>query len=448
MISMLMRCRILRECRDRDIGHAANHRGQPLSRRRCWRFPPDRRRTKRSTGQRGHPVRAVPAVIAGAGSSPAGGSERHRLRCNRRLTHVELDHSVLAQRDRPRILGPRLAIDERRDLAGGGPDLVGAQRLAPLVEEVAEGVDPRARRLDVDDAVGGVRVKPVVALLSAVEQTLRRLLRHRADQADRRRELPWLPVYVDLKMGVDVVGELLDRSALDSVDGRAGGGRRGRRKPWSLLDRDIFGADRAACTRRGAGHRTLRGAAGRGALVRAARRGRRRTAAGCVRAGAGGTAATARAERQRAREQEGDRHGAGAHRCETVPGCGSAGADNLPGVMSDATAPAGLPMTTAIELPGMTIRENLGVIFGLVVRSMGFTGGVAASFKGLRRGEITQYTALLGDSRRHAIDRMVDNARLLDADAIVAARFDSSEIGQQFTEIVAYGTAVKVDRVG
>src|SRR5450755_4450090 len=418
MISMLMRCRILRECRDRDIGHAANHRGQPLSRRRCWRFPPDRRRTKRSTGQRGHPVRAVPAVIAGAGSSQAGGSERHRMRCNRRLTHVELDHSVLAQ------------------------------RLAPLVEEVAEGVDPRARRLDVDDAVGGVRVKPVVALLSAVEQTLRRLLRHRADQADRRRELPWLPVYVDLKMGVDVVGELLDRSALDSVDGRAGGGRRGRRKPWSLLDRDIFGADRAACTRRGAGHRTLRGAAGRGALVRAARRGRRRTAAGCVRAGAGGTAATARAERQRAREQEGDRHGAGAHRCETVPGCGSAGADNLPGVMSDATAPAGLPMTTAIELPGMTIRENLGVIFGLVVRSMGFTGGVAASFKGLRRGEITQYTALLGDSRRHAIDRMVDNARLLDADAIVAARFDSSEIGQQFTEIVAYGTAVKVDRVG
>jgi uncharacterized protein YbjQ (UPF0145 family) len=116
--------------------------------------------------------------------------------------------------------------------------------------------------------------------------------------------------------------------------------------------------------------------------------------------------------------------------------------------MSDATAPAGLPMTTAIELPGMTIRENLGVIFGLVVRSMGFTGGVAASFKGLRRGEITQYTALLEDSRRHAIDRMVDNARLLDADAIVAVRFDSSEIGQQFTEIVAYGTAVKVDRVG
>ena len=115
--------------------------------------------------------------------------------------------------------------------------------------------------------------------------------------------------------------------------------------------------------------------------------------------------------------------------------------------MSESTPAVDLPMTTALELPGMRIRENLGVCYGLVVRSMGFTGGVAASFKGLRRGEIPEYTQLLEDSRRHAIDRMSDNARLLGADAIVAVRFDSSEIGTQFTEIVAYGTAVKVDRV-
>ncbi len=106
-----------------------------------------------------------------------------------------------------------------------------------------------------------------------------------------------------------------------------------------------------------------------------------------------------------------------------------------------------LPMTTALALPGWTIGESLGVCYGLVVRSMGFTGGVAASFKGLRRGEIPEYTQLLEDSRRHAIDRMVDNARLLGADAVIAVRFDSSEIGQQFTEIVAYGTAVKAERV-
>jgi len=112
--------------------------------------------------------------------------------------------------------------------------------------------------------------------------------------------------------------------------------------------------------------------------------------------------------------------------------------------MSDGDPIGGLPMTTALELPGLRIRESLGVCYGLVVRSMGFTGGVAASFKALRRGEITEYTQLLEDSRRHAIDRMVDNARLLGAEAIVAVRFDSSEIGQQFTEIVAYGTAVMV----
>jgi uncharacterized protein YbjQ (UPF0145 family) len=107
---------------------------------------------------------------------------------------------------------------------------------------------------------------------------------------------------------------------------------------------------------------------------------------------------------------------------------------------------AGMPMTTAFELPGVNIRENLGICYGLVVRSMGFTGGVTASFKALRRGEITEYTQLLEDSRRHAIDRMIDNARLMGAEAVVAVRFDSSEIGGQFTEIVAYGTAVTLGR--
>jgi uncharacterized protein YbjQ (UPF0145 family) len=106
---------------------------------------------------------------------------------------------------------------------------------------------------------------------------------------------------------------------------------------------------------------------------------------------------------------------------------------------------AHLPMTTAFELPGVRIRENLGICYGLVVRSMGFTGSFTASFRGLRRGEIPEYTQLLEDSRRHAIDRMVENGQLMGADGIVAVRFDSSEIGQQFTEIVAYGTAVKLE---
>jgi uncharacterized protein YbjQ (UPF0145 family) len=107
-------------------------------------------------------------------------------------------------------------------------------------------------------------------------------------------------------------------------------------------------------------------------------------------------------------------------------------------------ADAGLPMTTAFELPGVTVTENLGVCYGLVVRSLGVAGGLAAGFQSLRRGELGQYTQLLEESRRHALDRLVENAALLDADAIIAVRFDSSEIGNQLTEIVAYGTAVKV----
>ena len=105
-------------------------------------------------------------------------------------------------------------------------------------------------------------------------------------------------------------------------------------------------------------------------------------------------------------------------------------------------SPVTFPVTTALELQGMTIERNLGLTFGLVVRSMGFAKSMGAGFTALRRGEVPQYTELLEDSRRHAIDRMIDNARLLGANAVVAMRFDSSESGQQLTEIVAYGTAV------
>jgi uncharacterized protein YbjQ (UPF0145 family) len=112
-------------------------------------------------------------------------------------------------------------------------------------------------------------------------------------------------------------------------------------------------------------------------------------------------------------------------------------------VMSE-SAPATFPVTTSLQLTGMTVERDLGLTFGLVVRSMGFAKSLGAGLTALRQGEVPQYTALLEDSRRHAIDRMIDNARLLGANAIVAMRFDSSEISQQLTEIVAYGTAVVV----
>jgi len=102
------------------------------------------------------------------------------------------------------------------------------------------------------------------------------------------------------------------------------------------------------------------------------------------------------------------------------------------------------PVTTALTLPGMTVQQNLGVVFGLVVRSMGMAKGLGAAFTSLRQGEVPQYTELLEDSRRHAMDRMIENARLLGASGVISMRFDGSEIGQQLTEIVAYGTAVVV----
>jgi uncharacterized protein YbjQ (UPF0145 family) len=101
-----------------------------------------------------------------------------------------------------------------------------------------------------------------------------------------------------------------------------------------------------------------------------------------------------------------------------------------------------LPITTAQDLPGAEVRQNLGIAFGLVVRSMGFAKNFSAGFKSLRQGEVSEYTDLLEDARRHAIDRMVANAKLLGANGIVAMRFDSSEMGNQLTEVVAYGTAV------
>jgi uncharacterized protein YbjQ (UPF0145 family) len=110
--------------------------------------------------------------------------------------------------------------------------------------------------------------------------------------------------------------------------------------------------------------------------------------------------------------------------------------------------PAAFPVTTALALQGMTVERDLGVAFGLVVRSMGAIKSIGAGFKAMRQGEVTQYTELLEDSRRHAIDRMIENARLLGANAVIAMRFDSSEIGQQLTEIVAYGTAVAVRPAG
>jgi uncharacterized protein YbjQ (UPF0145 family) len=101
-------------------------------------------------------------------------------------------------------------------------------------------------------------------------------------------------------------------------------------------------------------------------------------------------------------------------------------------------------VTTTPYVAGHRITESKGHVFGLVVRSRGLGGNITAALRSLVGGEIHEYTELLEDTRRQALDRMVKNATLMGANAVISMRFDSSEIGSTMSEIVAYGTAVIV----
>jgi uncharacterized protein YbjQ (UPF0145 family) len=103
-------------------------------------------------------------------------------------------------------------------------------------------------------------------------------------------------------------------------------------------------------------------------------------------------------------------------------------------------------VVTTEEVTGHRIVEMKGQVFGLVVRSRGLGGNIMATLRSLGGGEIVEYTRLVEDTRRHAVDRMVENARAMGANAVVMMRFDSSEIGQTMTEVVAYGTAAIIER--
>jgi len=105
-----------------------------------------------------------------------------------------------------------------------------------------------------------------------------------------------------------------------------------------------------------------------------------------------------------------------------------------------------LIVTTEAVAGHRTVR-SLGQCFGVVVRSRGIGGNFLAALRTILGGEIKEYTALLEEARRHAIDRMVANAAAMGANAIVMMRFDSNEIGQSMSEIVAYGTAAVIEPV-
>lgn len=102
-------------------------------------------------------------------------------------------------------------------------------------------------------------------------------------------------------------------------------------------------------------------------------------------------------------------------------------------------------VVTSEEIAGHKILATKGQCFGVVVRSRGIGGNIAAGLRSLMGGEIHEYTQLLEEARRHAIDRLVENAKEMGANGIVMMRFDSAEIGQTMSEIVAYGTAVVIE---
>jgi uncharacterized protein YbjQ (UPF0145 family) len=102
-----------------------------------------------------------------------------------------------------------------------------------------------------------------------------------------------------------------------------------------------------------------------------------------------------------------------------------------------------LLITTANDLPGYQVTETLGEVFGLTVRSRNIGSQIGAGFKSILGGELKGMTKALVDSRQQVIERMVDEAQAKGADAIVAMRFDTSEMGSNWTEICAYGTAVR-----
>jgi uncharacterized protein YbjQ (UPF0145 family) len=102
-------------------------------------------------------------------------------------------------------------------------------------------------------------------------------------------------------------------------------------------------------------------------------------------------------------------------------------------------------MVTTNDIAGARIAGVLGQAFGVVVRSRGLGGNLIAGLRSIVGGEIHEYTQMLEEARRHAIDRLAENAALMGANAVVGMRFDSSEIGETMSEIVAYGTAVVIE---
>jgi uncharacterized protein YbjQ (UPF0145 family) len=104
-------------------------------------------------------------------------------------------------------------------------------------------------------------------------------------------------------------------------------------------------------------------------------------------------------------------------------------------------------ISTMNDIPGYQVTEVLGEVFGLTVRSRNIGSQFGAAFKSLAGGELKGMTKNLSDSRQQVIERMTKEAQARGADAVLAFRFDTSELAGSWTEICAYGTAVKISKL-
>src|ERR671924_2412812 len=107
---------------------------------------------------------------------------------------------------------------------------------------------------------------------------------------------------------------------------------------------------------------------------------------------------------------------------------------------------AAMLISTMNDLPGYDVEEILGEVFGLTVRSRNVGSQIGASLKSLVGGELAGMTKMLAEGREHATERLVEEAEAKGANAVLAFRFDTSELGTTWTEICAYGTAVRASR--
>ena len=104
-------------------------------------------------------------------------------------------------------------------------------------------------------------------------------------------------------------------------------------------------------------------------------------------------------------------------------------------------------ITTTNDLPGYEVEEVLGEVFGLTVRSRNVGSQIGAGLKSLVGGELKGMTKALADSREQVIERLTEEAQKRGGNAVLAMRFDTSEMGGTWTEICAYGTAVRVRKI-